>query len=76
MKLNRKIIVFCIIGLLAIFSAASCAKSGEAADAKVQDNNVEKTVKLRLSSNVTKKELDEDKTAMAKGLNAWSYNFV
>lgn len=52
--------------ILLLFAAGSAfaapGATGAAAD---------KTVKIRLSSNVGKKEIDGNKTAMAKGLNAW-----
>lgn len=53
---------------LAMAALLCCAVAANAAPGS---SSSEKAVKLRLSSNVSKKELDGNKTAMAKGLNAW-----
>ncbi len=70
MKFNKKFTALSLIAVLLLVFLSGCAKKDDVADSQAQDNT-EKVVKLRLSTIVTKKELDADNTAMARGLNSW-----
>ncbi|MFA6504858.1 MAG: TRAP transporter substrate-binding protein [Treponemataceae bacterium] len=69
MKANRVVL---ILGALAVCASLYAAGGSETKKASGSvENTGEKKIKLRLSSNVGKKEIDENKSAMAKGLNTW-----
>jgi len=73
-----KRILASILALTTIFSLAACTTSGSSATvspgssaAATQTPTAETPITLRLSSNVSAKEIEGNATAMAAGLNAW-----